>query len=76
MNRISNLIVLLFLTTLLCAIPVSAQTDQDFEWGFAYDDEIHFMMHLNGTGFHIDEEIYIVSNDTLPTIPDSMDNWT
>ncbi|MHA2360294.1 MAG: hypothetical protein ACXAB5_08475, partial [Candidatus Thorarchaeota archaeon] len=34
------------------------------------------MMHLNGTGFHIDEEIYIVSNDTLPTIPDSMDNWT
>ena len=34
------------------------------------------MMHLNGTGFHIDEEIYLVSNDTLPSIPDSMDDWT
>jgi hypothetical protein len=55
---------------------VVAQTDQGFEWGFAYDDEIHFMMHLNGTGMQIDEEIYLVSNDTLPTIPDSMDNWT
>jgi hypothetical protein len=70
------LVVFLFLATLIPAVPVIAQTDQGFEWGFAYDDEIHFMMHLNGTGLHIDEEIYLVSNDTLPIIPDSMDNWT
>ncbi|MHA2150271.1 MAG: hypothetical protein ACXAAN_16655, partial [Candidatus Thorarchaeota archaeon] len=76
MNRVSKLVILLFLATLICAIPVSAQTDQGFEWGFVYDDEIHFMMHLNGTGLQIDEEIYFVSNDTLPTIPDSMDEWT
>jgi hypothetical protein len=69
-------VILLFLATLLPVVPVIAETDQGFEWGFAYDDEIHFMMHLNGTGLQIDEEIYLVSNDTLPTIPDSMDNWT
>ncbi|MHA2351588.1 MAG: hypothetical protein ACXABX_00535 [Candidatus Thorarchaeota archaeon] len=76
MKRISKLVVLLILTSLLSAIPVIAQTDQGFEWGFVYDDEIHFMMHLNGTGLQIDEEIYLISNDTLPSIPDSMDNWT
>ncbi len=70
------LVAVLFLTMLVCTIPVSAQTDQGFEWGFAYDDEFHFMMHLNGTGFHIDEEIYIILNDTIPTIPDTMTNWT
>jgi hypothetical protein len=57
-------------------MPINAQTDQGFEWGFAYDDEFHFMMHINGTGFHIDEEIYVILNDTIPAIPDSMDNWT
>lgn len=62
--------------TLMCAMPVYAQTDQEFEWGFAYDDEFHFMMHLNATGFHIDEEIYIVLNDTIPAIPDGMTSWT
>jgi hypothetical protein len=69
-------VVLLVLATLISAVPVTAQTDQGFEWGFEYDDEIHFMMHLNATGFHIDEEIFLVSNDTLPAIPDSIDNWT
>ena len=76
MKRVSILLILLLLATLLPVVPVIAQTDQGLEWGFTYDDEIHFMMHLNGTGFQIDEEIYLVSNDTLPTIPDSMDNWT
>jgi hypothetical protein len=76
LKRVSIFLVLLFLTTLIPAVPVIAQTDQGFEWGFAYDDEFHFMMHLNGTGIHIDEEIYMVSNDTLPSIPESMDNWT
>jgi hypothetical protein len=76
LNRVSKLVVLLFLATLICAVPVSAQTDQGFEWGFAYDDEFHFMMHLEGDGMLIDEEIYIHLNDTPPAIPDSMDNWT
>ena len=76
LNHVSKLVVLLFLTTLICAIPVSAQTDQGFEWGFAYDDVFYFMMHLEGDGMLIDEEIYIILNDTLPVIPDSMDNWT
>jgi len=76
LKRVSILVVLLLVATLIPAVPVIAQTDQGFEWGFAYDDEIHFMMDLNGTGIHIDEEIYMVSNDTLPSIPDSMDNWT
>ncbi|MGY5856416.1 MAG: hypothetical protein RTS72_07425 [Candidatus Thorarchaeota archaeon] len=76
MKRVSMLVALMFLSILVCTIPVSAQTDQGFEWGFAYEDEFHFMMHLNGTGFHIDEEIYIILNDTIPTIPDTMTNWT
>lgn len=76
LKRVSIIIVVLFLTTLISVMPVIAETDQGFEWGFAYDDEIHFMMHLNGTGLQIDEEIYFVSNDTLPSIPDSMNNWT
>ena len=76
MNRVSKLVGILLLTTLMCAMPVYAQTDQGFEWGFADDDEFHFIMHLNGTGFLIDEEIYVDLNASLPIIPDSMDNWT
>jgi hypothetical protein len=55
---------------------MSAQTNQGFEWGFAYDDVFYFMMHLEGDGMLIDEEIHLELNDTLPVIPDSMDNWT
>jgi hypothetical protein len=76
LRRVSILVVLLLLATLIPAVPVIAQSDQGFEWGFAYDDEFHFMMHLNSTGLQIDEEIYLVSNDTLPSIPDSIENWT
>jgi len=76
LNRVSKLVILLFLITLLSSVPVSAQTDQGFEWGFAYDDEFHFMMHLDGDNIQIDEEIYIELHDPLPVIPDSMDNWT
>lgn len=76
MKRVYKLMVLILLTTLLCSMPVSAQTNQDFEWGFANGDAFHFMMHLDGDGYQIDEEIYINLNDTLPVIPDSMDNWT
>ncbi|MFX1560821.1 MAG: hypothetical protein ACFFBL_09550 [Promethearchaeota archaeon] len=76
MKRVSILVVLLLLATLIPVMPVIAQTDQGFEWGFVYDDEFHFMMHLNSTDLQIDEEIYLVSNDTLPSIPDSIENWT
>ncbi|MFW9869820.1 MAG: hypothetical protein ACFFEL_09360 [Candidatus Thorarchaeota archaeon] len=76
MKRVTILVVLLLLATLPPAVPVIAQSDQGFEWGFAYDDEFHFMMHLNSTGLQIDEEIYLISNDTLPSIPDSIENWT
>jgi len=72
----SLLLIMLLLTPLISMESVLAQTDQNFEWGFAYDDEVHFMMHLNSTGLQIDEEIYLVSNDTLPSIPNAIDNWT
>jgi hypothetical protein len=66
------------LLTLTIAHPnlVFAQTDQDLEWGFASDDTFYFMMHLETNGMMLNEEIYLGVNDTLPTIPDSMDNWT
>jgi hypothetical protein len=76
MKRVSTLLILLLLGAVIPVVPVIAQTDQGFEWGFAYYDEFHFMMHLNGTGLQIDEEIYLISNDTLPSIPDSIENWT
>lgn len=76
MNLVSKVVVVLLLTSLVCVIPVTAQTDQGFEWGFEQDDAFHFMMHVNGTGFQLDEEIYLDLNDTLPSIPDSMDDWS
>ncbi|MFW9788198.1 MAG: hypothetical protein ACFFE2_10780 [Candidatus Thorarchaeota archaeon] len=76
MKHISKFVVILTIATLFSAVSVFAQSDQGFEWGFAYDDEFHFMMHLNATGLKIDEEIYLISNDTLPNIPASMENWT
>jgi len=76
MKYTSIFLIVLFLTPQISTEAVLTQTDQDFEWGFAYDDEFHFMMHLNGTGLQIDEEIYLISNDSLPSIPDSMNNWT
>ena len=68
--------VLLLIATVVPAVPVIAQTEQGLEWGFAYDDEFHFMMHLNSTGFQITEEIYLICNETLPSIPDAISNWT
>jgi hypothetical protein len=46
------------------------------EWGFDPSDEYHFEFHLDAEDMQIDEEIYFNSSDTLPTIPDSLDNWT
>ncbi len=66
----------LFLVLFVCCIPINAQTNQGFEWGFDDDDAFHFMMHYEEDGMLIHEEIYIELNDTLPAIPDSMDNWT
>jgi len=76
MKYSSLLLIILLLTPQISMKSVIAQTDQNLEWGFAYDDEVHFMMHLNSTGLQIDEEIYLVSNDTLPSIPNAIDNWT
>lgn len=76
MNRVSIFVVVLFTMSVVCSTPVIAQTDQGLEWGFASDDIFHFMMHLEGDGLNVHEEIYIQLNDTLPSIPDSMDNWT
>ncbi|MFX1603047.1 MAG: hypothetical protein ACFFCK_06130 [Promethearchaeota archaeon] len=76
MKRASKLVVGLLLAALTCSLPVAAQTNQGFEWGFEWTDEFHFDMYLEGDGMLIDEEIYFQLNETLPTIPDSMDNWT
>jgi hypothetical protein len=61
---------------MLSSPPVIAQTNQGLEWGFDPENEYHFMMNLEGDGMLINEEIYVNSSDPLPTIPDSLDNWT
>ncbi|MFQ5833436.1 MAG: hypothetical protein ACE5H4_12075 [Candidatus Thorarchaeota archaeon] len=76
MNRTSKLAVFLLLAALMCSMPIVAQTNQGFEWGFTVDDVFHFHMYLEGDGLFIDDEIYFEFNATLPAIPDSMDNWT
>ena len=76
MNRVSMLFVILFIASAFCSTPVLAQTNQGLEWGFASDDTFSFMMYLEGDGMLINEEIYLELNETLPVIPDSMDNWT
>ncbi|MFW9799413.1 MAG: hypothetical protein ACFFD9_03180, partial [Candidatus Thorarchaeota archaeon] len=76
MNRTFKLVIILFLAALMCSMPVTAQTNQGFEWGLTQDDVFHFRMYLEGDGLFIDEDIYFEFNATLPTIPDSMDNWT
>ncbi|UCH05240.1 MAG: hypothetical protein JSW05_03500 [Candidatus Thorarchaeota archaeon] len=76
MKRASKLAIALLLAALLYSPPVVAQTNQGFEWGFVWDTEFHFDMDIEGDGLLIHEEIYFQPNETLPTIPDSMDNWT
>jgi len=76
MKRSSELAGALLLAALILSLPVAAQTNQNFDWGFVWDTEFHFDMYIEGNGMLIDEEIYFQLNETLPTIPDSMDNWT
>ncbi|MFW9888243.1 MAG: Ig domain-containing protein [Candidatus Thorarchaeota archaeon] len=76
MNRVNALIVVLFLSVFLTPPSVIAQTNQGLEWGFTPSDEYYFMMHVDADGMLIDEEIFFNSTDTLPVIPDSLDNWT
>lgn len=76
MNRAKALIAVLFLSLMIFSLPVVAQTNQGLEWGFDPSDEYHFEFHLDAEDMQIDEEIYFNSSDTLPTIPDSLDNWT
>jgi hypothetical protein len=61
---------------MITSMPVVAQTNQGLEWGFDPSDEYYFEFHLDAEDMQIDEEIYFNSSDTLPTIPDSLDNWT
>jgi hypothetical protein len=76
MNRLSILVITLLIVAFACFTPVLAQTDQGLEWGFTSDDTFYFMMHLEGDGIVINEEIHLELNDTLPTIPNSIHNWT
>jgi len=72
--EISFLLVLL-LSTSVFSTSVIAATNQGLEWGFDTGDEFHFMLHVDGDGLMIDEEIYIEANATTP-IADSITNWT
>ena len=76
MKRVCALIGILLLAILVATPLAIAQTNQGLEWGFTPEDEHHFMMHLDADDMLIDEEIYFNSSDTLPMIPDSLDNWT
>ena len=76
MNLAKPFIMILLISAMLCAPPVLAQTNQGLEWGFTPEDEYYFMMHVDADDMLIDEEIYFNSSDTLPLIPDSLDNWT
>jgi hypothetical protein len=76
MNHEKALVVVLLLSLMIFTFPVFAQTNQGLEWGFDPSDEYHFEFHLDAEDMQIDEEIYFNSSDTLPTIPDSLDNWT
>ncbi|MHA1938099.1 MAG: hypothetical protein ACXACD_17860 [Candidatus Thorarchaeota archaeon] len=76
MNRAKALLGVLFLSLMIFSLPVVAQTNQGLTWGFDPGDEYHFEFHLDAEDMQIDEEIYFNSSDALPTIPDSLDNWT
>jgi hypothetical protein len=76
MNRAKALLLVLCITVMLSYPPVVAQTNQGLEWGFDYEDEFHFMMHLDAEDMQIDEEIYTNSTGPLPSIPDSLTNWS
>jgi hypothetical protein len=76
MNRVKALLAVLCITAMLSYPPVVAQTNQGLEWGFNAEDEFHFIMHLDAEDMLIDEEIYINSTGPLPSIPDSLTNWS
>jgi hypothetical protein len=76
MKRKSALIAVLFLSVMLLPPIVIAQTNQGLEWGFNPADEYHFMMHLDAEDMLIDEEIFTNSSGPLPSIPDSLTNWS
>ena len=76
MNRLAIFFMVSFIVPIVCCTPVLAQTNQGFVWGFASDDIFPFMMQLEMNDMILSEEVHLGVNDTLPTIPDSMDNWT
>lgn len=75
MNRAVAFLIVGLMVTSLSFTPVLAATDQGLEWGVNTGGRFHFMLHVDGDGMLIDEEIYIIANATTP-VPDSMTNWT
>ena len=75
MKRAVAFLILALMITSLSFMPVLAATDQGLEWGINTGNQFHFMLHVDGDGMLIDEEIYIIANTTTP-VPDSMTNWT
>ncbi|MFX1441491.1 MAG: hypothetical protein ACFFFD_14695, partial [Promethearchaeota archaeon] len=76
MNRAKAVLVVLCIITMLSYPTVVAQTNQGLEWGYDPEDEVSFMMHLDAEDMQIDEEIYVNSTGPLPSIPDSLTNWS
>ncbi len=75
MKRAVAFLILALMITSLSIMPVLANSDQGLEWGIVTDDEFHFILHVDGDGMLIDEEIYIKANATTP-VPDSITSWT
>ncbi|MHA1930275.1 MAG: hypothetical protein ACTSV2_17020 [Candidatus Thorarchaeota archaeon] len=68
---------LIFILAMVLVIPtrVDAATDQGLEWNIQENDEFHFKLNINGTSLIV-EEIYFVIENTPPTIPDSIVEWS
>jgi len=71
------MILALTLVSAYLIAPAYAATDQGFDWGISPSDSIDYKMIVIGEeGVIFNEDFYMEVDTTLPTIPDSMDNWT
>jgi hypothetical protein len=77
MKRTLNLILALLLVSACLIVPVRAATDQGFEWAIAPSDRFDYtLMAIGENGTTLSEDIYFIIGTPLPTIANSMDNWT
>jgi hypothetical protein len=77
MKRTLNLVFALLLISACLIVPVRAATDQGFEWAIAPSDRFDYtLIAVDENGTILDEGLYFIVDTPLPTIPDSMDNWT